>query len=166
MKEIMTLVAATLIIAAAAPAQQIKITNRNYVAASGKWKSDTEPMKPDDPASKVRIECDKNISLCAVAEGANVSDEGNSNLFTRLDVTPVHYTIVHWDASGLVAQTSARDCVTDRLVIDFRSKTVTMIQTPKGNNSDEDNEFCKVFTKTVTSHLVRSSSEKRSGNGE
>lgn len=142
-------------------AQQIKITNRNYVAASGKWKSDTEAAKPEDRDSKVRIECDKNISLCAVAEGANLSpDEGNANLFTRLDVSPVHYTILHWDAMGLVAQTSARDCVTDKLVIDFRAKSVTMIQTPKGNNSDEDNEFCRVFTKTVTSHLVKPTSAK------
>jgi hypothetical protein len=142
-------------------AQQVKITNRNYVAASGKWKANTESAKPEDPAAKVRIECDKNIALCAVAEGANLApDEGNANLFTRLDLAPVHYTILHWDATGLVAQTSARDCVTDRLVIDFRSKSVTMIQTPKGNNSDEDNEFCRVFTKTITSHLVGRTSGK------
>jgi hypothetical protein len=166
MKEIMTLIAGTLALAAALPAQQIKITHRDFVAVTGMWKSDTQTVKPDEPGSKVRIECDKNISLCAVAEGTNVSDEGNMNLFTRLDVTPVHYTIVHWDASGLVAQTSARDCVTDRLVIDFRTKSVTMIQTPKGTNSDEDNEFCKVFTKTVTSHLVRPAGEKRVGNGD
>ncbi len=159
MKRAMTLVAVTLIFAAAASAQQIKVTNRGYVAASGKWKSDSETMKPEDPAMKVRIECDKNIALCAVAEGTNLfADDGN--LFTRLDVTPVHYTILHWDASGLVAQTTARDCVKDRLVIDFRAKSVTMIQTPKGNASDEDNEFCKVFTKTITSHLVKQSGDK------
>ena len=51
-----------------------------------------------------------------------------------------------------MAQTSDRDCVKAKLVIDFRAKSVTMIETPKGG--DEDNEFCKVFTKTVTSHLV------------
>jgi len=159
MKRTMTLVAAMLMFAAAASAQQIKVTNHGYVAASGRWKSDSETMKPEDPATKVRIECDKNIALCAVAEGTNLfADDGN--LFTRLDVTPVHYTILHWDASGLVAQTTARDCVKDRLVIDFRAKSVTMIQTPKGNGSDEDNEFCKVFTKTVTSHLVKQSSDK------
>lgn len=161
MKRTMTLVAAMLVFAAAALAQQIKVTNRSYVAASGKWKSDSERMKPEDPAAKVLIECDKNIALCAVAEGTNLfADDGN--LFTRLDVTPVHYTILHWDASGMVAQTTARDCVTDRLVIDFRAKSVTMIQTPKGNSSDEDNEFCKVFTKTVTSHLVKQNSDKQS----
>jgi hypothetical protein len=160
MKRTMTLAAAMLVFAATALAQQIKVTNRSYVAASGKWKSDSEPLKPEDPAAKVRIECDKNIALCAVAEGTNLAAADDGNLFTRLDVTPVHYTILHWDASGLVAQTSARDCVTDRLVIDFRAKSVTMIQTPKGNGSDEDNEFCKVFTKTVTSHLVKPSSDK------
>ncbi len=159
MKRTMTLVAATLTLTGAALAQQIKVTNRSYVAASGKWKSDSALMKPEDPAAKVLIECDKNIALCAVAEGTNLfADDGN--LFTRLDVTPVHYTILHWDASGMVAQTTARDCVTDRLVIDFRAKSVTMIQTPKGNAGDEDNEFCKVFTKTVTSHLVKQSSDK------
>jgi hypothetical protein len=155
MKRTMTLVAATLVFAAAALAQQMKVTNHSYVAASGKWKSDSESMKPEDPAAKVRIECDKNIALCAVAEGTNLTVADDGNLFTRLDVTPVHFTILHWDASGLVAQTTARDCVTDRLVIDFRSKSVTMIQRPKGNSSDEDNEFCKVFTKTITSHLVK-----------
>jgi hypothetical protein len=159
MKRIIILVGVALVVAAQVPAQQIKITNRSYLAASGKWKSDMEPVKPDDPASKVLIECDKNISLCAVAEGDNViASEGN--LFTRLDVTPVHFTILHWDASGLVAQTSARDCVRDRLVIDFKTKSVTMIQTPKGNAGDEDNEFCKVFTKTITSHLVRPATGK------
>jgi hypothetical protein len=155
MKRTMTLVAAALVFSAAALAQQMKVTNHSYVAASGKWKSDSESMKPEDPAAKVRIECDKNIALCAVAEGTNLTVADDGNLFTRLDVTPVHFTILHWDASGLVAQTTARDCVTDRLVIDFRSKSVTMIQRPKGNSSDEDNEFCKVFTKTITSHLVK-----------
>jgi hypothetical protein len=157
MKRTIILAAALLCLAPAAPAQQIKVINRNYVVVSGKWKSDSETLKPEEPASKVRIECDKNIALCAVAEGTNLSsDEGN--LFTRLDVNPVHYTILRWDAGGLVAQTSARDCVTDRLVIDFRAKSVTMIHTPKGSNSDEDNEFCKVFIKTVTSHLVKQGS--------
>jgi hypothetical protein len=156
----MTFVAATLVFAAAALAQQMKVTNRSYVAASGKWKSDSESMKPDDPAAEVRIECDKNIALCAVAEGTNLTVADDGNLFTRLDVTPVHYTILHWDASGLVAQTTARDCVNDRLVIDFRTKSVTMIQTPNGNSSDEDNEFCKVFTKTITSHLVKQTTDK------
>jgi len=167
MKRITSLVAGAML-ASAVPvsAQQIKMMHHDFVAATGMWKSDTQPVKAEDPNNKVRIECDKNISLCAVAEGANLSDDGNMNLFTRLDVTPVHYTILHWDTSGLVAQTSARDCVTDKLVIDFRSKTVTMIQTPKGSNSDEDNEFCRVFTKTITSHLVRSVGEKRAGNGE
>lgn len=155
MKRTMMLAGAMLLFTAAAQAQQIKVTSRGYVAASGKWKSDAESMKPEDPALSVRIECDKNIALCAVAEGTNLSVADDGNLFTRLDVTPVHYTILHWDASGLVAQTTARDCVKDRLVIDFRAKSVTMIQTPKGSGSDEDNEFCKVFTKTITSHLVR-----------
>ena len=162
MRQITTLAAAVLVVAplVSAQAQQVKITNRSYVAASGKWKSDTAPMKADDPKSKVRIECDKNILLCAVAEGPNLfaANEGNMNLFTRLDVTPVHYTITRWDSTGLVAQTSARDCVTDKLVIDFKTKSVTMIQTPKGSKSDEDNEFCRVFTKTVTSRLVRPAS--------
>ena len=156
MRPVMILVAATLLFATAASAQQIKLTNHNFVAATGKWKTDSEVPTQKDPLAKVRIECDKNIALCAVAEGPNLmSDDGNFNLFTRLDVTPVHYTILHWDAGGLVAQTTARDCVTDKLVIDFRSKSVTMIQIPKSTSSDEDNEFCKVFTKTVTSHLVR-----------
>jgi hypothetical protein len=162
MRQITTLAVTVLVMAplVSAQAQQVKITNRSYVAASGKWKSDTASMKPDDPKSKVRIECDKNISLCAVAEGPNLfaSNEGNMNLFTRLDVTPVHYTITRWDSAGLVAQTSARDCVTDKLVIDFRTKSVTMIQTPKGSKSNEDNEFCRVFTKTVTSRLVKPAS--------
>jgi len=43
-------------------------------------------------------------------------------------------------------------------VIDFRTKSVTMIQTPKGSKSNEDNEFCRVFTKTVTSRLVKPAS--------
>jgi hypothetical protein len=158
MKRTMTVagaVAATLAFAATTGAQQLRVTNRSFVEATGKWKSDSESAKPEDPAAKVRIECDKNISLCAVAEGTNLTVADDGNLFTRLDVSPMHFTILHWDASGLIAQTTAKDCVKDRLVIDFRSKSVTMIQTPKGSSSDEDNEFCKVFTKTITSHLVR-----------
>jgi len=134
----------------AASAQQLKVTKGTYLAAAGQWKSDAEPTKGDDAPRKVRIECDKNINLCAVAQGANLTGEGN--LFTRLDVSKVHYTILHWDQSGMVAQTTDRSCVKAKLVIDFRSKSVTMIETPKGG--DEDNEFCKVFTRTVTSHLV------------
>jgi len=158
MKQMLTLVALSLVLAATASPQQIKVTNHNYVAASGKWKSDSEMVKPKDPNAKVEIECDKNIALCAVEEGKNAPAPTDGNLFTRLDVTPVHYTIVRWDSTGLVAQTSARDCVMGKLVIDFRTKSVTMTETPKGKRSDEDNEFCSVFTKTVTSRLVRSTS--------
>jgi hypothetical protein len=156
MKQILTLLAITLVSASSVCAQQIKITNRTYLVASGKWKSDSAMKKPADPSANVQIECDKKISLCAVAEGKNL--QGDGNLFTRLDVSPVHYTIVRWDSNGLVAQTSARDCVVEKLVIDFKIKSVTMTEVPKGKGSGEDNEFCSVFTKTVTSRLVRSNS--------
>ena len=154
MKRTFTIFAVLLLCGSAASAQQLKVTKGGYLAASGQWKSDVEPLKPEEAPPKVRIECDKNIALCAVAQGPNLNGEGN--LFTRLDVSKVHYTILHWDQAGMVAETSDRDCVKAKLVIDFRSKSITMIQTPKGG--DEDNEFCKVFTKTVTSHLVGSNS--------
>jgi hypothetical protein len=156
MKPTLTLLALILASASGAYPQQIKITNHNYVAATGKWKSDSAMAKPADGSTKVAIECDKNIALCAVAEGVNLMGDGN--LFTRLDVTPVHYTILRWDHTGLVAQTSARDCVMGKLVIDFRTKSITRTETPKGKGSGEDNEFCSVFTKTVTSRLVRADS--------
>jgi hypothetical protein len=156
MKQILALLFLTLVCAGSAFSQQIKITNRNYVAATGKWKSDSQMAKPVDKSAKVAIECDKNISLCAVAEGVSLTGDGN--LFTRLDVNPVHYTILRWDSTGLVAQTSARDCVMGKLVIDFRTKSVTVTESPKSKGSGEDNEFCSVFTKTVTSRLVRSNS--------
>jgi hypothetical protein len=145
-------IAATLLLFASSTCAQIKERRANYLAAYGEWKSGADRVKPAGPSNKVMIECDRKISLCAVAEGNNLSGEGN--LFTRLDVSPVHYTITHWDNAGLVAQTSARDCVTDKLVIDFKTKSVRMIVTPKGG--DEDNEFCKVFSKPVTSYLVKS----------
>lgn len=152
MKRTFTTLAVLLLFGSVASAQQLKVTKGNYLAASGQWKSDAEPVKPEEAPPKVRIECDKNIALCAVAQGPNVNLTGDGNLFTRLDVSKVHYTILHWDQSGMVAQTTDRSCVKAKLVIDFRSKSVTMIETPKGG--DEDNEFCKVFTRTVTSHLV------------
>jgi hypothetical protein len=46
----------------------------------------------------------------------------------------------------------------EKLVIDFKTKSVTMTEVPKGKGSGEDNEFCSVFTRTVTSRLVRSNS--------
>jgi hypothetical protein len=49
--------------------------------------------------------------------------------------------------------------VTGRLTIVFKTKSVTMTEMPKGKGSDEDNEFCRVFTKTVTSRLVRADSK-------
>src|SRR5271154_4461705 len=106
MKQTLTLMAFIVVFAAGARGQTIKITNQNYVAASGRWKSDAAVVKPGDGASQVEIECDKKISLCAVVEG-KIPGGGYGNLFTRLDVSPVHYTIVKWDAMGLVAQTSA-----------------------------------------------------------
>jgi hypothetical protein len=145
-----TLTAGVLFLAAGAQAQQIKVTGRNYVAASGQWRSDAETPRPEEQKNQVKIECDKNISLCAVAEGSNLVGPGN--LFTRLDVTPVHYTILQWDDSAVVAQTLARNCVIDRLVIDLRTKKVTMVETPKGGT--DEGEACKAFTKVVTSRLV------------
>jgi hypothetical protein len=155
MKRAMTVLAAALVLAAAAPAQQLKVTGRSYVAASGQWKSEGDTTKAEEAAAKVKIECDKNIALCAVAEGTNLLGAGN--LFTRLDVTPVHYTILRWDNDGLVAQTLVKDCVTDRLVIDFRAKSVTMIETPKSGRQED--EACKTFSKIVTSRLVNAGSE-------
>jgi hypothetical protein len=158
MKQTLTLIVLMLAVAGSVRGQQVKITNGTYVAASGRWKSDSANVKPGDASSQVEIECDKKISLCAVVEGKLPA--GNyGNLFTRLDVSPVHYTITKWDATGLVAQTSARDCVTGKLTITFKTKSVTMTEMPKGNGSDEDNEFCRVFTKTVTSRLVRADSK-------
>jgi hypothetical protein len=64
----------------------------------------------------------------------------------------VHYTILRWDSTGVVAQTLARDCVVDRLEIDLRAKSVTLIETPKSGTGE--NESCKDFNKIVTSHLL------------
>jgi hypothetical protein len=158
MKQTLTLIALMLAFGGSVCAQQVKITNGSYVAASGRWKSDSANVKPGDASSQVEIECDKKISLCAVVEG-KLPPGNYGNLFTRLDVNPIHYTITKWDAAGLVAQTSARDCVTGRLTINFKTKSVTMTEMPKGKGSDEDNEFCRVFTKTVTSRLVRADSK-------
>jgi hypothetical protein len=155
MKRAMIVLAAGLALVAGASAQQLKVTGRSYVAASGQWKNDGDTAKAEEAAAKVKIECDKNIALCAVAEGTNLLGAGN--LFTRLDVTPVHFTILRWDNDGLVAQTLVKDCVTDRLVIDFRAKSVTMIETPKSGR--EENEACKTFSKIVTSRLVNGGSE-------
>ena len=83
---------ACVLASAEAQAQQIKITNRNYVAASGKWKSDTESTKPEERDAKVQIECDKNIALCAVVEGTNLAPaDGNANaigLFPTITLIP------------------------------------------------------------------------------
>src|ERR1700760_1933240 len=158
MKQMFTLIALMFVMAGSVCAQQVKITNGTYVAASGRRKSDSANVKPGDASAQVEIECDKKMSLCAVVEGK--LPLGNyGNLFTRLDVNPIHYTITKWDATGLVAQTSARDCVTGKLTITFKTKSVTMTEMPKGKGSEEDNEFCRVFTKTVTSRLVRADSK-------
>ena len=158
MKQTLTFIAVLFAVAGSVRGQQVKITNGTYVAASGRWKSDSANVKPGDASAQVEIECDKKISLCAVVEG-KLPPGNYGNLFTRLDVNPIHYTITKWDASGLVAQTSARDCVTGKLTITFKTKSVTMTEMPKGKGSEEDNEFCRVFTKTVTSRLVRADSK-------
>ena len=160
MKQTLILIVLTLAVAGSVRGQQVKITNGTYVAASGRWKSDSVNVKPGDASAsaQVSIECDKKISLCAVVEG-KLPPGNYGNLFTRLDVNPIHYTITKWDAAGLVAQTSARDCVTGKLTITFKTKSVTMTEMPKGKGSEEDNEFCRVFTKTVTSRLVRADSK-------
>src|SRR5215470_8563964 len=79
-----TLFGVLLLSGSAASAQQLKVTKGNYLAASGRWKSDAELTKPEEAPPAVRIECDKNINLCAVAQGANVNLTGDGNLFTRL----------------------------------------------------------------------------------
>jgi hypothetical protein len=158
MKRTLILMAVMFVVAGSVRGQQVKITNGTYVAASGRWKSDSANVKPGDASAQVEIECDKKISLCAVVEG-KLPPGNYGNLFTRLDVNPIHYTITKWDASGLVAQTSARDCVTGKLTITFKTKSVTMTEMPKAKGSEEDNEFCRVFTKTVTSRLVRADSK-------
>jgi hypothetical protein len=158
MKQTLILLALLCAVAGSVFGQQVKITAGSYVAASGRWKSDSANVKPGDASAQVEIECDKKISLCAVVEG-KLPPGSYGNLFTRLDVNPIHYTITKWDAAGLVAQTSARDCVTGKLTINFKTKTVTLTEMPKGKGSEEDNEFCRVFTKTVTSRLVRADSK-------
>ena len=55
MKPTLTLLALILASASGAYPQQIKITNHNYVAATGKWKSDSAMAKPADGSTKVAI---------------------------------------------------------------------------------------------------------------
>src|SRR6201996_9149520 len=106
MKRALILMAVLFAVAGSVRGQQVKITNGTYVAASGRWKSDSANVKPGDASAQVEIECDKKISLCAVVEG-KLPPGNYGNLFTRLDVNPSHYTITKQVATGVVAQTAA-----------------------------------------------------------
>jgi hypothetical protein len=44
---------------------------------------------------------------------------------------PFHYSILSWDANGIVAQSDAAICMTDRLVLTFADKSAMLVKSVK-----------------------------------
>ena len=117
------------------------------VSAVGRWKS-TTGNAGDEVAFKhiVRIDCFEGHT-CVEATASILHGEPNIGI--------QHYEIVKRDESGLVAENSAPECVTTRLIINFQDRSVLAIDEPKtGAKSFHDICQDKAINRTKTYQLV------------
>ncbi len=105
--------------------------------AVGKWKA-TTGRPGDELAFKhaVRIECSKSRGECLEAT-ANIVDG-------EPDVSPMYYTVVRWDANGIIAEDSSAKCMTNQLSINFKEGSVMAIDAPKSGSTKRIEAVCNM----------------------
>ncbi len=75
------------------------------------------------------LECHRRTAECQLIE-AEYYELKNADPFLAIH-QPFRYSILSWDADGIVAQDDAPICVTDRLVITFADKSAVLVKSPK-----------------------------------
>ena len=86
----------------------------------------------------VKIECDRSERVCREI-GAQVS-------FGVLVPSETVYEISSWTGSGIVADNNYAICSTrHRLTVDFRSKTVSVVDYPTAATATDKNPLCDAF---------------------
>ncbi len=75
------------------------------------------------------LRCHRQSGECELIEADLMEPEGVEP-FIHIGL-PFTYTILRWDADGIVAQSDEPICITDRLVINFADKSAVLIKSPK-----------------------------------
>lgn len=75
------------------------------------------------------LTCHRRPGECQLIEADYVGVKGEKG-FVHIGL-PFTYTILRWDADGIVAQNDEAICITDRLVITFAEKSAVLVKSPK-----------------------------------
>lgn len=108
-----------------------------WVEATGKWSD----AGKDIGTSSSHIECYKKFAFCFQAEAYSFGGQAWVNT-TTLD-------ILRWDQSELIAIDSTPTCQVNQIRFDFKTKQVSVTESPKGDTKDP---FCK-DVKATTAYL-------------
>ena len=99
-----------------------------WVEATGKWSD----AGKDIGTTSSHVECYKKFAFCFQAEAYTLGGQAWVNT-TTLD-------ILRWDAYELIAVDSTPTCQVNQIRFDFKTKQVSITESPKGETKDP---FCK-----------------------
>ncbi|PWT79014.1 MAG: hypothetical protein C5B59_00450 [Bacteroidetes bacterium] len=108
-----------------------------WTEASGKWSDAGKNMG----TTSSHVECYKKFGFCFQAEAYFLADQAWVNT-TTLD-------ILRWDDRELIAVDSSPPCQVNQIRFDFKTKQVSVTESPKGETKDP---FCK-DVKATTAYL-------------
>jgi hypothetical protein len=108
-----------------------------WTEASGKWSD----AGKDLGTTSSHVECYKKFGFCAQAEAYSLGGQAWVNT-TTLD-------ILRWDDHELIAVDSTPTCQVNQIRFDFKTKQVSVTESPKGETKDP---FCK-DVKATTAYL-------------
>ena len=100
---------------------------KGYVSAQGSWLLTSG--KPGDEVGYshvVKIECRGDFKDCTESIAGVI--------LGLLQIDVGHYGIIRWDANGIIADDDAGICATNRLLINFRDKSVMLMDIPKADS--------------------------------
>ncbi|SPF42388.1 exported hypothetical protein [Candidatus Sulfotelmatobacter kueseliae] len=108
-----------------------------WTEASGKWSDAGKDMG----TTSSHVECYKKFGFCTEAEAYSLGGQAWVNV-TTLD-------ILRWDSQELIAVDSSPTCQVNQIRFDFKTKQVSVTESPKGETKDP---FCK-DVKPTTAYL-------------
>jgi hypothetical protein len=127
------------------PLDFIREDSIGWVEAEGYWQSiDPSPEKKLIPMIDAKIDCTRSEGVCREIDAEITIGVLNSN--------SSDYQISSWDDSGIVAEDagSGSCAIGHRLMVDFKSKSVSVVDFPTKVSA---NQFCEAF-KWVNSYAL------------
>ena len=128
-------------------AQKDSPTAINLFAVKGKWIA-ISPADQMAYKAVVQIDCFKDDGYC--------NEAAASVVLGKPDIFEEQYKIISWDNNGIVAENDDAQCLSNKLIFNFRDRSVVGIDAPK-TLPKEIEKICKIFDQTNIYILVKPS---------